>query len=101
MNFQLNLQSLFFDSMKKNKESFVVYKIASRYSYDELKERVTRLSSSLTTIGVKKGDVVAIADWDSHRYLELYFFVPMIGATLMMCNISLSKENIEYTLNHS
>ena len=40
-------------------------------------------------------------DWDSHRYLESYFAIPMTGAVLMTVNVRLSPEQIVYTLNHS
>ena len=40
-------------------------------------------------------------DWDSHRYLECYFAIPMMGAVLEMMNIRLSPEQILYTLNHA
>ena len=40
-------------------------------------------------------------DWDSHRYLECYFAVPMMGATLFTVNVRLSPQQIAYTLNDS
>ena len=40
-------------------------------------------------------------DWDSHRYLECFFAVPMMGAVLQTVNIRLSPEQILYTLNHA
>ena len=40
-------------------------------------------------------------DWDSHLYLEAYFAVPMMGATLMTVNVRLSNDQIAYRLNHS
>jgi len=40
-------------------------------------------------------------DWDSHRYLEACFAVPMIGAVLHHVNICLSSEQIGYTMNHA
>jgi fatty-acyl-CoA synthase len=40
-------------------------------------------------------------DWDSHRYLECYFAIPMMGAVLQTVNIRLSPEQILYTLNHA
>ncbi len=40
-------------------------------------------------------------DWDSHRYLECYFAIPMMGAVLQTVNIRLSLEQILYTLNHA
>jgi len=59
------------------------------------------LANLLTGIGVKKGDVVAVMDWDSPRYLEHYFAVPMIGAVLHTVNIRLSPEQMLYTINHA
>jgi fatty-acyl-CoA synthase len=40
-------------------------------------------------------------DWDSHRYLEAFFAVPMMGAVLQTVNVRLSPEQILYTLNHA
>lgn len=45
--------------------------------------------------------MVAIMDWDSHRYLECYFAVPMRGAILQTVNIRLSPDQILYTLNQA
>jgi fatty-acyl-CoA synthase len=33
-------------------------------------------------LGVEPGDTVAIMDWDTPRYLECFFGVPMMGAVL-------------------
>ncbi|MEN0107875.1 MAG: fatty acid--CoA ligase, partial [Pseudomonas sp.] len=63
--------------------------------------RVARLANVLTAAGVKPGDTVAVMDWDSHRYLECMFAVPMIGAVLHTINIRLSPEQILYTMNHA
>jgi fatty-acyl-CoA synthase len=40
-------------------------------------------------------------DWDSHRYLEAYFAVPMMGAVLQTVNVRLSESEIAYTINHA
>ncbi|REF28603.1 fatty-acyl-CoA synthase [Xenorhabdus cabanillasii] len=96
----MSINNLFNNSVKRHENSIIVYKDITRYTYSQLRDRVKNLSSSLVKMGVKKGDVVAIADWDSNRYLEMYFAVPMIGATLMTCNIRLSKDQKIYTLNH-
>jgi fatty-acyl-CoA synthase len=40
-------------------------------------------------------------DFDSHRYLECYFAVPMMGAILHTVHIRLSPEQILYTINHA
>lgn len=79
----------------------IVYRGDLRYSYRTLRERIGRLASALEALGVQPGDTVAVMDWDSHRYLEAYFAVPMMGAVLMTVNVRLSPEQITYTLNHS
>jgi len=40
-------------------------------------------------------------DWDTPRYLECFFAIPMVGATLHTVNIRLSPEQILYTINHA
>ena len=79
----------------------IVYRDRSRYTYRTLRERIGRLASGLAELGVKSGDTVAVMEWDSHRYLECYFAIPMMGAVLQTVNIRLSPEQILYTLNHA
>jgi len=79
----------------------IVYRDLKRYDYRSLLERIGRLASALALIGVEPGDTVAVMDWDSHRYLECYFAVPMMGAVLQTVNVRLSPEQILYTLNHA
>jgi fatty-acyl-CoA synthase len=79
----------------------IVYRDISRYTYRTLRQRIGRLATGLATLGVKPGDTVAVMDWDSHRYLECYFAIPMMGAVLQTVNIRLSPEQILYTLNHA
>ncbi len=79
----------------------IVYRDRARYTYATFDERVARLAHVLTGMGVGPGDTVAVMDWDSHRYLECMFAVPMIGAVLHTINIRLSPEQILYTMNHA
>jgi len=72
-----------------------------RYTYNDLFERINRLGSALAGLGVKKGDTVAVFDYDSHRYLESFFAIPMMGAVLFTVNWRLSPDQIEYTMNHA
>src|SRR5262245_4504025 len=79
----------------------IVYRDLRRHSYRTFRERIGRLASGLSGIGIKKGDVVAVLDWDSHRYLECYFAIPMMGAVLQTVNPSLSPEQLIFTLNET
>ena len=79
----------------------ITYQGKLRYSYRSLRERIARLASGLAGLGVEAGQTVAMMDWDSHRYLECFFAVPMMGAVLQTVNVRLSAEQILYTLNHA
>ncbi len=79
----------------------IVYAGSTRLTYRQFHERVARLASALLALGVKKGDTVAVMDWDSNRYLECYFAIPMIGAVLHTINVRLSPEQMLYTIGHA
>jgi fatty-acyl-CoA synthase len=72
-----------------------------RLTYRDFLRRVGQLASMLAAKGVRQGDVVAVMDWDSHRYLECYFAIPMMGAVLQTVNVRLSPAQIAFTLNQS
>lgn len=79
----------------------IVYRGEVRIDYRTFRDRVRRLASSLVALGVEKGDAVGVMEWDSHRYLELYFAVPMIGAVLHTINVRLAAEQLAYTIDHA
>lgn len=79
----------------------IVYRDLARFTYTDFYERINRLASGLAALGVKPGDTVAMLDWDSHRYLECFFAVPMMGAILHTVNVRLSPEQILFTMNHA
>ena len=79
----------------------ITYQGKLRYTYRTLNERIARLASGLARLGVEAGYTVAVMDWDSHRYLECFFAVPMMGAVLQTVNVRFSSEQILYTLNHA
>ena len=79
----------------------IVYAGEKRFTYDEFYRRILRLAGALKKIGIRPGDTVAVMDWDSHRYLECFFAVPIIGAVLHTINIRLAPEQVLYTVNHA
>lgn len=100
-DYQLLIKNLLFSPVVDAPNQEIVYRGAFRYTYRELHQRVKRLAYALTSLGVKPGDTVAVMDWDSHRYLECFFAVPMIGAVLHTINVRLSPEQILYTIDHA
>ncbi len=100
-SYPLLIKSILYNPVIDSPETEIVYRGDLRFTYKEFRERVCRLANSLVNSGVKPGDTVAVMDWDSHRYLECFFAVPMIGAVLHTVNIKLSVEQILYTINHA
>jgi fatty-acyl-CoA synthase len=99
--YPLLIKSLLLSGSRYEKTREIVYRDKLRYSYATFSERVARLANVLAAAGVRAGDTVAVMDWDSHRYLECMFAIPMIGAVLHTINIRLSAEQILYTMNHA
>lgn len=99
--YPLLIKQLLVASLTTSGHREIVYRDLLRHDYRTFRQRIGRLASLLQELGVKRGDVVAVMDWDSHRYLEAYFAVPMMGATLMTVNVRLSPEQIQYTVEHA
>src|SRR5258706_9147793 len=101
-HYQLLISRILEQWLKYKPNAEIVYRNISRYTYKDLYKRVSRLANLLTGhLAVKPGETVAIIDYDSPRYLEGYFAIPMIGAVLHTINFRLSDEEILYTINHA
>jgi fatty-acyl-CoA synthase len=99
--YQLIIKELFDGTLNLDLDQEIVYRDQIRLTYRKMRERVHRLASALTKLGVGRGDTVCVFDFDSHRYFECYFAVPMIGAVLHTQNWRLSPDQILYTMNHA
>ncbi len=100
-DYPLIIKQLLIAPLRQYPHQEIVYRDRLRFSYRHFGERVGRLGSALTRLGVTPGRTVAVMDWDSHRYLECFFAIPMLGAVLQTVNIRLSPDQILYTLNHA
>jgi fatty-acyl-CoA synthase len=99
--FPLLIKSLLESGVARSPDQEIVSGNQNRFTYRELAGRVARLASGLASLGVATGHTVAIMDWDTHRYLECFFAVPMMGAVLHTVNVRLCPEQILYTINHA
>ena len=79
----------------------IVYRDLKRMTYAELRARIGRLGSALAKIGVRPGDTVGVLDWDSNRFLEAFFAIPMMGVVMQTVNVRLSPEQVAYTIDHA
>src|SRR5215211_3974973 len=72
-----------------------------RRCWAESAARVARLAGGLGTLGIGRGDRVAILALNSDRYFELLFAVPMAGAVLVPVNTRLAPPEIAHILRDS
>ncbi|MCF8111119.1 MAG: fatty acid--CoA ligase [Desulfobacteraceae bacterium] len=100
-NYQLLIKHILRTPLIYSPGQEIVYRDFHRYTYKDLAKRVARLANALAGLGVKPGQTVAVMDWDSHRYLECFFAIPMMGAVLHTINIRLTSEQLIYTINHA
>src|SRR5260370_41836574 len=54
----------------------------------------------MSSLGVQKGDRVAILSQNCHRVLEAFFGTPLLGSILMPLNFRLVPDDFDYILNH-
>jgi len=99
--YPLLIKNLLLAPLGRGADRVITYKGTLRFTYDQFRDRVARLASALVGLRVKPRDVVAVMDWDSHRYLEAYFAIPMLGAVLHTVNIRLSPEQLLFTMGHA
>ena len=100
-SYQLLLKHLLHYGVAWAPDQEIVYRDLVRESYSTMYQRVLRLASALQSLGVKPGTKVGVIEWDSHRYLEMYFAIPGIGAVLHTINPRLAPEDIAYTMAHA
>lgn len=70
-----------------------------RLTYDELQERVNRVTHAVSDAGVSLENRVAVLDYNTHRYLEMYFGMAQSGRALLPLNTRLSAEEYRYILD--
>lgn len=99
--YPLTIRRLLSGVLARAADQTIVYRDARSLTYREFFDRIGKLGSLLTELGAGHGTTVAVMDWDSHRYLECFFAVPMLGAVLQTVNVRLSAQQIAYTLQHA
>ena len=100
-NYPLLIKQLLISPLSSNPEQEIVDNENQRYDYKRLNTNIHTLANALREIGIKKGDTIGVMAWDTIRYLEFFFAIPMMGAILHTINIRLSEQQILYTINHA
>jgi fatty-acyl-CoA synthase len=70
-------------------------------SYLDLHQRVNRACCWLQSLGIEKGDRVAVMLSNSPEFLELYLACSRLGALFVPVNYRLAAPELDYTLSNS
>ncbi|MBT3371832.1 MAG: long-chain-fatty-acid--CoA ligase [Rhodospirillaceae bacterium] len=72
-----------------------------KHSWNQFGERIARLAAGLTSLGLERGDRVAVLSLNNDRYMESYFGVPWGGHVLVPINTRLAPPEVVFWLNDS
>jgi len=73
----------------------------TRYTWEVFDQHTDALARGLASLGVQRGDRVAVLMLNCHRYLELYYACARMGAAIVPLNIRLARPEIVFILNDS
>ena len=92
-------------NLKVNAKKFpdtIALKDASRsFTYPELNRRVNRLAHSLLSLGLVKGDKVAVLLENSIEIVEVFLATAKTGLIIVPINFRLVSREVEYIVNNS
>ncbi|MFQ6111744.1 MAG: AMP-binding protein, partial [Nitrospinota bacterium] len=69
-----------------------------RTSFLELNRQVNRLANGLLSLGIKKGDKVAVIDGNSDRYVVIYLALAKTGALMVPLNFRYAPAEVSYVV---
>lgn len=99
--YELLIKRILEYSLKLEPKREIHYRDQVKLNYIELNQRVRKLANVLNNLGADGGKTIAVLDFDSHRYLESFFAIPMTANVIHTINWRLSPEQILYTINHA
>ena len=78
----------------------VVFK-DERITYQELRDRSYRLANALSSLGVNKGDRVAVLLRNCSEWFDIFFAVASLGAVMVPVNFLLKSKEVEFIVHDS
>ncbi|WNB92130.1 long-chain-fatty-acid--CoA ligase [Bacillus sp. NEB1478] len=82
-------------------ERFAVECEGRTYTYGELNRSVNKLAHGLISLGVKKGEKIALFMKNSDYFMISFFAAAKIGAVVVPVNFRLAASEIQYIFNQS
>ncbi|KAL2247143.1 UNVERIFIED_CONTAM: putative acyl-activating enzyme 5, peroxisomal [Sesamum indicum] len=78
----------------------IIYK-STTYTWAETYLRCLKMASSISSLGIRRGDVVSVVAPNIPAMYELHFAIPMAGAVLNTVNLRLDSRTISVILRHA
>ncbi|KAL0423579.1 UNVERIFIED_CONTAM: putative acyl-activating enzyme 5, peroxisomal [Sesamum radiatum] len=74
---------------------------STTYTWAETYLRCLKMASSISSLGIRRGDVVSVVAPNIPAMYELHFAIPMAGAVLNTVNLRLDSRTISVVLRHA
>lgn len=97
----LNLGQILTINAKKFPSTIALKDTKRSFTYPELNKRVNKLCHSLLSLGLKKGDKVAVFLENSIEIVEAYLATAKTGLIIVPINFRLVGKDVQYILNNS
>lgn len=85
----------------EDNEALVYVEDNRRFTYKELNYEVNMIAKSLISIGVKKGDHIALLSSNSPEWIIVFLATLKIGAVSVCLSASSTEEELDYMLKQS
>ncbi|MBS4191673.1 long-chain-fatty-acid--CoA ligase [Bacillus sp. FJAT-49705] len=82
-----------------NKTGLIYREKEQSFTFQELNEKVNQFASSLSQLGVKKGDVVSTFLYNTSEFVITLFASAKLGAIFNPINYRLTPNELQYILN--
>ena len=101
MGYWLNLGQIQKVNAKKFPQTVALKDAQRAFTYPEMNSRINKLANSLMSLGLQKGDKVAVLLENSIEICELFLATAKSGIIIVPINFRLVGPEIEYIVNNS
>ena len=97
----LNLASILEISARDHKDNTAFIFADKEYSFDQINKAANQVANGLVSLGIAKGDKVAISCFNLPYFPIIYFGILKAGAVVVPLSVLLKSDEIEYHLKNS
>ena len=100
MGFWLNLGQIQKINAKKFPNTLALKDATRAFTYPQMNSRINKLANSLSSLGLKKGDKVAVLLENCIEICELFLATAKTGIIIVPINFRLVSGEVEYIVNN-